>query len=106
MFSFSDLEALFRVNEGFFQNLVEIRNLQLVILNKPGLLQILHTSPARYVASHEYYERNCTNMLEFLAWYNILDCKLLADAIERYADGFLTDWKTNIHQFMSVSLNL
>ena len=42
-------------------------------------------------------------MLEFLRWYNLLDCHLLTESIKKYSDGFLDNWGTNIHEFKSVS---
>ena len=42
-------------------------------------------------------------MLEFLRWYNLLDCQVLTKAIEKYARGFLEVWTINIHHFKSVS---
>ena len=57
------------------------------------------------VESIEYFESNCSTMLEFLRWYNLLDCHLLLKAIEKYANGYLQDWETNIHNFKSVSFS-
>ena len=68
------------------------------------LRRILHTSPVRFLRSREYFDENCSTMLEFLRWYNLLDCRVLEKAITKYADGFLTQWQTNVHEFKSVSV--
>ena len=94
---------MFGVTFDFFAGCAEINKGSLKILDKNGLAKLLHTSPECYLESKMYFNENCYNMLDFLKWYNILDCKLLSEAIQRYAQGFLSDWKTNIHMFKSVS---
>ena len=83
--------------------IVGIRNGTLICMDRSALGRILHTSPERYLKSKEYFEENCSTMLDFLRWYNLLDCRLLCKAIEKYAKGFLDEWQTNVHEFMSVS---
>ena len=100
---FSELDTLFCSDIGTFLSMVEIRDQMLVILDEAKLHQFLHTSPKKFLLSKDYFERNCTTMLEYLRWYNLLDCHLLAESIRRYADGFLEVWKINIHRFKSVS---
>ena len=74
--------------------------------DRSELRRILHTSPVRYLKSKDYFENHCSTMMEFLRWYNLLDCELLVQAITKYADGFLTEWQTNVHEFKSVSIQI
>ena len=94
------------MREEFFGEFLELDNLSLKILNKSEFARILHTSPAQYRAALKYFEEKCTNMLEFLRWYNLLDCHLLTESIKKYSAGFLDNWGTNIHEFKSVSFSL
>ena len=64
---------------------------------------MLHTSPSRYLKSLEHFDDECTNMIQFLRWYNLLDCHLLCEAIAKYSRGFVEEWDTNVHDFKSVS---
>ena len=41
-------------------------------------------------------------MAEYLAEYNLLDCRVLLEAIEVYAQGFYDSWKVDIHQSLSL----
>ena len=108
---FSDIEALFQMESGILDEVVEIRRAvvdgeleaEFLCRDRVKLRRILHTSPVRFLRSRDYFEKNCTTMLEFLRWYNLLDCRVLEKAITKYADGFLTQWQTNVHEFMSVS---
>ena len=67
------------------------------------LQEQLHTCAKKYEASKEYFKEHCHNMMDFLREYNLIDTRLLAESIVRYADGFLEQWGVDIHEFMSVS---
>ena len=101
---FRDIEKLFQFEECTLDSLIRIENGNLVASDSKGLARLLHTCPSRFLLSSEYFENNCSTMLDFIRWYNLLDCHLLCQAIEKYAAGFLDDWNTNIHSFRSVSL--
>ena len=62
----------------------------------------LHSSPKCYAASKRYFDANCVSMLDFLEWYNMLDCRLLSASIENYTQGFLDEWGVNVHEFISL----
>ena len=94
---------LFAVNEDYFAEYLLIENAEFRILNKDALLKVLHTSPNAYIQSRNYFESECQNMLDFIRWYNLLDCHLLVKSIEVYAASFLEEWDTNVHEFKSVS---
>ena len=102
--SFREIETLFGFPQSTLDSLIRIQNDEVYVSDQSNLSRFLHTCPTRFRISKEYFEANCSTMLEFLRWYNLLDCHVLCQAIEKYADGFLTDWRTNIHGFKSVSL--
>ena len=99
---FRDLLDLFGSETDIFQNLVKFENGQILITNEKGMTEFLHTSPKRYFLSKEKFDLDCRNMLDFIRWYNLLDCHLLAKAIESYAQGFRDAWRVNVHDFKSV----
>ena len=85
------------------ENLIRIEHKKMIIIDNRALSTLLHTCPSRFQLSRKYFEESCSTMLEFLRWYNLLDCHLLCKAIEIFAEGFLK-WNTNVHSFKSVSL--
>ena len=99
-----NLSELFGVENNFFADYIKLENSQIQVLNRHALTKALHTSPNAFVQSKEYFQANCLNMLDFLEWYNLLDCQLLVKSIEIYASCFLEEWNTNVHDFKSVSI--
>ena len=92
------------MKKSSLQQLVRIDNGRIFISNRQELMDVLHTSVGKFLRSKREFDK-CSTMLEFLRWYNALDCQLLCFAIKNFAAGFLDDWQTNIHRFKSVSLN-
>ena len=84
--------------------MIAVKNNELIIKNREKLGEFLHTSPKKYFLSKKKFEDDCENMLEFLRWYNIVDCRLLTECIKKYAKGFRDEWNINIHLFKSVSI--
>ena len=91
------------MESGTLDGILAIGARGVICLDRLRLGLILHTSPERFLKSKEYFDENCTTMLDYLRWYNLLDCRLLCHAIEKYAKGFLDEWDTNVHEFKSVS---
>ena len=102
MFNSRDLAVLFSTDEKTFCEFVSIENQTITIINRDKLSEFLHTSPEKFLASKEKFEADCENMLEFLRWYNLVDCRLLTESIKKYAKGFLEEWGINIHLYKSV----
>ena len=99
-----DIENFFSLENLSLEFLIRIENGEVVVIDKLTLSKTLHTSLKKFLRSKAEFEK-CLTMLEFLRWYNLLDCDLLYRAIKNFAAGFLKDWNTNIHRFKSVSLN-
>jgi len=58
--------------------------------------------PEKYLYSKKYFAESCTNMMDYLAEYNILDCRILLKSILAHAKGFLDDYQVNVHQSLSL----
>ena len=84
------------------ERLIRIERIEVTVIDKRALAALLHTCPSRFLLSKKYFDESCTTMLEFLRWYNLLDCHLLSRAIKIFGEGFLK-WQTNVHSFKSVS---
>ena len=70
--------------------------------NQTEMKTILHTSPKKYFESRIIFDENCFTMADYLREYNLNDCRLLADCIKRYSEGFYNSWNINIHHYMSL----
>ena len=90
-----------------FYNLEDIAGFEIIdgilkISDADSLAAQLHTSPEKYEASAQTFTENCSNMMDYLESYNLLDCELLMKSIQNYAAGFQEDWNINIHDSMSL----
>jgi hypothetical protein len=71
-------------------------------VSQSEILKRLHISPKRYEISKAEFNKNCSNMVDYLRTYNLNDCFLLQKSIESYAKGFLSEFGVNVHKFMSL----
>ena len=97
-----DVEDYFGWPTGFLRNAFSFSNERVLVEDSSELLCHLHTSPSRYAASLDYFRTRCVNMINYLEYYNMLDCKLLILSIEKYAEGFLAEWGINVHECISL----
>ena len=102
---FRDIENFLSLEKFSLESLARIQNERVVVTDKIAMSKVLHTSLRKFLRSKAEFEK-CLTMLDFLRWYNLLDCELLYRAIKNFAAGFLKDWNTNIHRFKSVSSHL
>ena len=97
-----NVEEFFGWPTLFLKDVFSISCGKVLVEDGSRVTQYLHTSPSRYAASKDYFESHCISMLDYLEAYNMLDCKLLIQSIENYAEGFLTEWGMNIHDCISL----
>ena len=97
-----DVEEFFGWRPAFLKDVFSVSQGKVIVEDSCKLSDCLETSPTRFAASKWYFEENCVTMLDFLEWYNLIDCKLLSASIEKYAEGFLQSWNVNVHEFISL----
>ena len=97
------MESYLSMEQNSLEFLVRIEKGAIFVIDQTSLAGLLHTDLKKFLRSKKQFE-TCVTMLDFIRWYNLLDCDLLCRAIKNFAAGFLQDWNTNIHQFKSVSL--
>ena len=66
------------------------------------LKDIIFVSPHSYEVSKDHFNKSCSNMIDYLEFYNNIDADLLIRSIDVYTAGFMKDWKINIHRSLSL----
>ena len=79
---------------GFGEEFMELSQLEDNVLTDSlpldeFLTTHLHLCPDKYEVSKNAFNLHFDNMLEFLKDYNMNDCRLLCEGIEKYSNGFL-----------------
>ena len=97
-----DVEDFFGWPTGFLRDTFTVLAQNVIIDDSSKIVTLLHTSPNKYAASKDYFDSNCINMLDYLEFYNSLDCELLIQSIEKYTEGFISLWNVNVHDFISL----
>ena len=100
--TFYEIEEYFGWIGIGLEHVFEIEGYNCALLDGKILEPELVTSPQAYFNSRSYFRDNCLTMLDYLRHYNMLDVKVLVAAIEKYNDGFLTQWGVNVHDYISL----
>lgn len=61
-----------------------------------------HLCPAKYLDSADYFIENCENMIDYLREYNLVDCRILSDAVKNHCEGFSKDFGVDLHKRLSL----
>ena len=100
-----DIEIYYGFTENSLSQHYELLEEKLAEITGDGfdfLSKKLHTSPRKYEISKFDFDSKYVNMMEYLEQYNLDDCRLLSQSIDKYSAGFLQDWKVNVHSSMSL----